>query len=193
MFPIYFVVLDYDEDIKTPLILGRPFLAIAKVKIDVEKKEVSVKAHGKQMKFKMSDSKEKFEEQGDAFLLDMMGVWSDENLKNFFRKEEISLKKKSPPGEEKLSPTEPVKNVPHSWKSIFKRDKKVDLKPFYSNRLTYVVAGMKNTFFEDSFDDMDDEIPHGVTHLGYNPDSFLSPGESILDYNLELLGRQPMV
>src|ERR1044072_8748848 len=28
---------------------------------------------------------------------------------------------------------------------------------------------------------------------GTTPDSFLSPGESILDYNLELLGRQPKV
>ena len=169
VFPIDFVVLDYDEDIKTPLILGRPFLATAKVKIDAERKKVSVKAHGKKMKFKMPDSKEKFEEQGYAFLLDMMGMWSDKNLKNFFRKEEISLKKKPPLVEEKLSHIEPVKNGLPSLKSIFKRDKKVDPKPIYYNRLSYVAAGMKNTFFDDSFDDMDKEIPGGVAHQGYNP------------------------
>ena len=88
----------------------------------MDKKEVSVKAHGKKMKFKIPDDKDKSEEKEDAFLLDMMGVWSDENLKDFFRKEEISLKKKPPPVEEKLSPAEPVKNEPPSWKSMFKRD-----------------------------------------------------------------------
>src|ERR1044072_5331278 len=32
-----------------------------------------------------------------------------------------------------------------------------------------------------------------VKMRGTTPDSLLSPGESILDYNLELLGRQPKV
>ena len=32
-----------------------------------------------------------------------------------------------------------------------------------------------------------------VNKRGITPDSFLSPGKHILDYNLELLGRQPKV
>ena len=97
-----------------------------------------------------------------------MGVWSDENFKNFFRKQKISLKRKPPPVEEKL-PAEPVKNGLPSLKSIFKRHKKVDSKPIYSNILAYATAGMKNTFFDYSFDDYNKEIAHGITHQGYNP------------------------
>ncbi|GKG39905.1 putative reverse transcriptase domain-containing protein, partial [Tanacetum coccineum] len=34
-FPIDFIILDMLEDIKVPLILGRPFLSITRAKIDV--------------------------------------------------------------------------------------------------------------------------------------------------------------
>ena len=51
------------------------------------KRKVSLKAKGKKRKFKMLDFKEKPEEQGDAFLIDILRVWSDENFENFFRKE----------------------------------------------------------------------------------------------------------
>src|SRR5262249_51113307 len=36
LFPVDFVVLDMDESFKTPLILGRPFLATARALIDVK-------------------------------------------------------------------------------------------------------------------------------------------------------------
>ncbi|GKA09980.1 ribonuclease H-like domain, reverse transcriptase, RNA-dependent DNA polymerase [Tanacetum coccineum] len=39
VFPVDFIVLDMPEDIKTPLILGRPFLCIAHAKIDVFKRK----------------------------------------------------------------------------------------------------------------------------------------------------------
>src|ERR1044072_5778000 len=69
-----FVILDIDEDADMPLIFGRPFLATAKVKIDVFKRVVSVKAYGEKIKINMPEWKEKQNEQGDAFLADMMVV-----------------------------------------------------------------------------------------------------------------------
>ena len=93
-----------------------------------------------------------------------MKVWSDESLENFFRKEGMTFEKKKPP------PLEPTKNGLSSLKSIFKRNKKVDPKPVYTNRLAYAVAGMNNSFSENGTgDDFDNEIPHGVTPQGYNP------------------------
>ena len=38
--PVDFVVLDMEVDAKTPLILGRPLLSIAKAHIDVEAGEI---------------------------------------------------------------------------------------------------------------------------------------------------------
>ena len=144
-----------------PLIFGRPFLATAKAKIDVDKGMISLKLRGKRKKFKVCELKNKPAAQGDAFLVDMMKVWSDESLENFFRKEEITFEKKKPP------PLEPTKNGLSSLKSIFKR--KVASKPDYSNRAVSF-AGMNSSFFENEIGaEFDNEIPHGVTHQGYNP------------------------
>ncbi|GJZ65307.1 lysophospholipid acyltransferase 1-like protein, partial [Tanacetum coccineum] len=43
VFPVDFIVLDMPEDIKTPLILGRPFLSTAHAKIDVFKRKITLK------------------------------------------------------------------------------------------------------------------------------------------------------
>ncbi|GKB65383.1 homeodomain-like protein [Tanacetum coccineum] len=42
-FPIDFIILDMPEDIKVPLILGRPFLSIACAKIDVYKRKITLR------------------------------------------------------------------------------------------------------------------------------------------------------
>src|ERR1044072_642791 len=104
IFPADFVILDMKEDMAMPLIFGRPFLATAKVKIDVFKIVISVKAYGKRIKINMPEWKEKQKEQGDAFLADIMMVWSDESLESFFQKEGTSKKKESPPNKKKPPP-----------------------------------------------------------------------------------------
>lgn len=40
LFPADFVILDMPEDAKTPLLLGRPFLALGRALIDVERGEL---------------------------------------------------------------------------------------------------------------------------------------------------------
>ncbi|GJR07429.1 putative reverse transcriptase domain-containing protein [Tanacetum coccineum] len=42
-FPIDFIILDMPEDIKVPLILGRPFLSTARAKIDVYKRTITLR------------------------------------------------------------------------------------------------------------------------------------------------------
>ncbi|GJR94095.1 reverse transcriptase domain-containing protein [Tanacetum coccineum] len=44
VFPVDFIVLDMPEDIKTPLILGRPFLSTAHAKIDMFKRKITLRA-----------------------------------------------------------------------------------------------------------------------------------------------------
>ena len=117
VFPADFVVLDMKEDMAMPLIFGRPFLATAKVKIDVFKRVISVKAYGKRIKIKMPEVTEKPKEKGDVFLVDMMEIWSDESLENFFRKEGTFKKEKPLPVEKKHLKLEPEKDP--SWISKF--------------------------------------------------------------------------
>ncbi|GJZ26975.1 ATP-dependent DNA helicase PIF1-like protein [Tanacetum coccineum] len=42
-FPIDFIILDMPEDVKVPLILGRPFLSTARAKIDVYRKNITLR------------------------------------------------------------------------------------------------------------------------------------------------------
>jgi hypothetical protein len=158
-FPADFVIVDMDEDKKIPLIMGRPFLATAKAKIDVAKGLVSLKANGKRKDFKMGDIKVEPKEQGDAFLLDMMSVWSDEGLENFFRKEGISIEKKP-------HVLEPTKNGLPSLKSIFTKKKVASNPPLHNRVISF--AGVRNNFV-DGGAGVDNEILHGLSHQGYNP------------------------
>ncbi|GJR04927.1 hypothetical protein Tco_0527911 [Tanacetum coccineum] len=43
VFPIDFIILDMPEDIKVPLILGRPFLSTSRAKIDVFKRKITLR------------------------------------------------------------------------------------------------------------------------------------------------------
>ncbi|GKB05493.1 gag-pol polyprotein [Tanacetum coccineum] len=52
VFPIYFIVLDMPEDIKTPLIIGRPFLSTAHAKIDVFKRKITLRVGNDKVVFK---------------------------------------------------------------------------------------------------------------------------------------------
>ena len=46
-----FVVLDMQEDMKTPLILGRPFLSTTNAHIDVRAREIKFHINGKEERF----------------------------------------------------------------------------------------------------------------------------------------------
>nr|GEV45200.1 hypothetical protein [Tanacetum cinerariifolium] len=52
VFPIDFIILDIPEDDDVPLILGRPFLSTAYVKIDVFKRKVTLRAGEEKLVFK---------------------------------------------------------------------------------------------------------------------------------------------
>ncbi|GKF41898.1 hypothetical protein Tco_0125240 [Tanacetum coccineum] len=51
-FPVDFIILDMPEDIKVPLILGRPFLSTAHAKIDVYKRKVTLRVREENITFK---------------------------------------------------------------------------------------------------------------------------------------------
>ncbi|GJU09264.1 putative reverse transcriptase domain-containing protein [Tanacetum coccineum] len=51
-FPVDFIILDMPEDIKVPLILGRPFLSTACAKIDVYKRKITLRFREEKIIFK---------------------------------------------------------------------------------------------------------------------------------------------
>ncbi|XP_038880330.1 uncharacterized protein LOC120071970 [Benincasa hispida] len=51
IFPVDFIILDYEADIEVPIILGHPFLAIGRALIDVQKGELTIMVDDQQVKF----------------------------------------------------------------------------------------------------------------------------------------------
>lgn len=51
IFPADFIIMDFDADEETPILLGRPFLATGRTLIDVEKGELTMRVNGKQVVF----------------------------------------------------------------------------------------------------------------------------------------------
>ncbi|GKC50866.1 hypothetical protein Tco_1073611 [Tanacetum coccineum] len=52
VFPVEFIILDIPEDIKVPLILGRPFLSTTHAKIDVFKRKITLRVGEEKIIFK---------------------------------------------------------------------------------------------------------------------------------------------
>ncbi|XP_038879259.1 uncharacterized protein LOC120071209 [Benincasa hispida] len=51
IFPVNFIILDYEADTEVPIILGRPFLTIGCALIDVQKGELTIRVENQQAKF----------------------------------------------------------------------------------------------------------------------------------------------
>ncbi|KAK5794226.1 hypothetical protein PVK06_035443 [Gossypium arboreum] len=66
IFPVDFVVLDMDEDVEVPLILGRPFLATARVVIDVGDGKMVLRVGDEEIIFKIYDAMRFSREQDDS-------------------------------------------------------------------------------------------------------------------------------
>ncbi|XP_061341617.1 uncharacterized protein LOC133287932 [Gastrolobium bilobum] len=71
-----FIILDYEADIDVPIILGRPFIATGGTIINVQKGELTMRAHDEEIKFnivkaiKFQDEGEDLEECSALTLLD---------------------------------------------------------------------------------------------------------------------------
>ncbi|GKC62197.1 hypothetical protein Tco_1089795 [Tanacetum coccineum] len=52
IFPVDFIILDMPEDVKVPLIIGRPFLSTAHAKIDVFKRKITLRVGDERIIFK---------------------------------------------------------------------------------------------------------------------------------------------
>ncbi|MCI38505.1 hypothetical protein A2U01_0059733, partial [Trifolium medium] len=56
VFPTDFVILDIEENVEVPLLLGRPFLATGRTLIDVEMGEIMLRLDDEQVCFKVFEA-----------------------------------------------------------------------------------------------------------------------------------------
>lgn len=51
IFPIHFVILDYEVDFEVPIILGRPFLTTRRVLVDMKKGQMKIRLTNEETNF----------------------------------------------------------------------------------------------------------------------------------------------
>ncbi|KAK5838765.1 hypothetical protein PVK06_007503 [Gossypium arboreum] len=92
IFPVDFVVLDMDEDVKVPLILGRPFLATVRVVIDVGDGKLVLRVGDEGIIFKIYDTMRFSREQDDScYFVDSIDHATQVSLQKIVRKDTLEL------------------------------------------------------------------------------------------------------
>ncbi|XP_068498131.1 uncharacterized protein [Phaseolus vulgaris] len=84
LFPVDFVVMDIEEDVKVPLILGRPFMKTAKVIIDVDKGKLKVCVQDEEVSFNVFEAMEYSNDQKECFRVDVIDDICFETKKKMF-------------------------------------------------------------------------------------------------------------
>ncbi|XP_073123832.1 uncharacterized protein [Henckelia pumila] len=83
IFPVDFVVLDMEEDLDMPLILGRPFLATGKALIDVQKGKLLLRVGEEEITFDVFNALKHTLHNNDCFRIDVL----DSLVHNFVQDE----------------------------------------------------------------------------------------------------------
>ena len=72
IFPVDFIVLDFEGDKEVPIILGRPFLAIGKTLMDVQKGELTMRVNDQQVTFNVLEGMKNPDEAEDCNFLSVV-------------------------------------------------------------------------------------------------------------------------
>ncbi|KAK5802669.1 hypothetical protein PVK06_030282 [Gossypium arboreum] len=92
IFPVDFVVLDMDEDVEVPLILGRPFLATTRVVIDVADGKLVLRVGDKEIIFKIYDAMRFSREQDDScYFIDSIDYATQDSFQEIIHKDKLEL------------------------------------------------------------------------------------------------------
>ncbi|KAK5770394.1 hypothetical protein PVK06_046544 [Gossypium arboreum] len=92
IFPVDFVVLDMDEDVELPLILGRPFLETARAVNDVGDGKLVLRVGDEEIIFKIYDAMRFSREQDDScYFIDSIDHATQDSLQEIVHKDTLEL------------------------------------------------------------------------------------------------------
>ena len=78
--PADFVVLDMDEDLQTPIILGRPFMATARTLIDVEAGTLTLRVQDQSVVFNLFEAEKRPAEQQECMRINVVKSMVQDNF-----------------------------------------------------------------------------------------------------------------
>ncbi|XP_058009614.1 uncharacterized protein LOC131183238 [Hevea brasiliensis] len=79
-FPVDFVVLEIEEDVQIPIILGRPFLAITGAIIDIKNGQLTLKVGDKEVEFNLINTMKHKLEPDKCFKVDIFNKKVEEKF-----------------------------------------------------------------------------------------------------------------
>ncbi|XP_063942363.1 uncharacterized protein LOC135150149 [Daucus carota subsp. sativus] len=82
IFPADFVILDFEEDKKIPIILGRPFLATGRTLIDVQKGELTMRVQDQMVTFNVFNAIKLPSDEEECFKVDMLEAAAHSEIDN---------------------------------------------------------------------------------------------------------------
>ena len=91
IFPVNFIVLDFEADKEVPIILGRPFLATGKTLINVQKGELTMRVNDLQVTFNVLDVMKSPDEVVGCNLISVVDFAVTERLNSCCSKKEIKV------------------------------------------------------------------------------------------------------
>ena len=89
IFPVDFIVLDFEADNEVPIILGIPFLATGKTLIDVEKRELTMRVNDQQVTFNVLEAIKSSDKVENCNFLSVVDLIVIEKIDNCCNKKEI--------------------------------------------------------------------------------------------------------
>ena len=118
IFPVDFVILDYEADAEVPIILGRPFLATGRTLIDVQKGELTMRVDDQQVTFNVLNAlkcPDEVEECSaisivDSIIAEKMSILSSKGNKA------LSMEDLDEESEDEEAPLTWVETKPLDWK-----------------------------------------------------------------------------
>ncbi|XP_073154225.1 uncharacterized protein [Henckelia pumila] len=102
IFPVDFLVLDMEEDLDMPLILGRPFLEIGKALIDVQKGELLLRVGEEKISFDVFNAHKFSQSNEECFQIDVVDLLLYDYVQNTFQ-EPLEAALVSPPHEDEIN------------------------------------------------------------------------------------------
>ncbi|XP_057985303.1 uncharacterized protein LOC131170262 [Hevea brasiliensis] len=87
--PLDFVVLEMEEDVQIPIILGRPFLAIARAIIDVKNGRLTLKVGNEEVEFKLFQALKQKSEPDECLRVDIIDKLVEEDFQKRYPKDPL--------------------------------------------------------------------------------------------------------
>ncbi|GJV16134.1 reverse transcriptase domain-containing protein [Tanacetum coccineum] len=204
-FPANFVIVDYESDLRVPLILGRPFLRTARALIDVHGDEMILRDSNERLILNMRNDTSRYSNTPQKELINMIDIYNishEEYLEDLLANEKITNHLSGNPTSSLTSHTDLTSPEINDdifdsegdiIENLLNLDKTKDLPPYHDNPLSgsttssspsLPISETSDYFLEEFADELAHfTFPPGIDYLPFDAESDLREIEYLLNHD----------